>query len=84
MRRKEERSKQGQINNKAKQQSTPKAVTFRKKNELPRVGLEPKYMCVSVSVCVSVCVCVCVSVHERKLLTLRSSEPTDTWYGFFM
>ena len=29
-RRKEERSKQGQTNNKAKQQSTPKAVTFPK------------------------------------------------------
>ena len=29
------------MNNKAKQQSTPKAVTFPKKNELPRVGLEP-------------------------------------------
>ena len=26
---------------KAKQQSTPKAVTFPRKNELPRVGLEP-------------------------------------------
>ena len=34
MRRKEERSKQGQTNNKAKQHSTPKAVTFPKKNEL--------------------------------------------------
>ena len=34
-RRKEERSKQGQTNNKAKKQhSTPKAVTFPKKNEL--------------------------------------------------
>ena len=31
------RSKQGQTNNKAKQHSTPKAVTFPKKNELPRV-----------------------------------------------
>ena len=40
-RRKEERSKQGHTNNKAKQHSTPKAVTFPKKNELPRVGLEP-------------------------------------------
>ena len=37
MRRKEERSKQGQTSNKAKQHSTPKAV----KNELPEVGLEP-------------------------------------------
>ena len=37
---KEERSKQGQTNNKAKQHSTPKAVTFPKENELPRVGLE--------------------------------------------
>ena len=35
MRRKEERSKQGQTNNNAKQHSTPKAVTFPKKNELP-------------------------------------------------
>ena len=32
--RKEERSKQGQTNNKAKQHSIPKAVTFPKKNEL--------------------------------------------------
>ena len=42
MRRKEERSKQAKVKqtNKAKQQSTPKAVTFPKKNELPRVGLE--------------------------------------------
>ena len=39
-RRKEERSKQGQTN-KAKQHSTPKAVTFPKKYELPRVELEP-------------------------------------------
>ena len=37
---KEERKKQA-TNNKAKQHSTPKAVTFPKKNELPRVGLEP-------------------------------------------
>ena len=40
-RRKEERSKQGYTNNKAKQLKTPKAVTFPKKNELPQVGLEP-------------------------------------------
>ena len=41
-RRKEERSKQDQTNNKAKQQqSIPKAVPFPKKNELPQVGLEP-------------------------------------------
>ena len=41
MRRKEERSKQCQTNNKAKQHSTPKTVTFPKQNELPRVGFEP-------------------------------------------
>ena len=41
MRRKEEKSKQGQTNNKAKQHSTPKVVTYPKKNELPQVGLEP-------------------------------------------
>ena len=37
---KEERKKQAR-SNKAKQHSTPKAVTFPRKNELPRVGLEP-------------------------------------------
>ena len=36
-----ERSKQGLTNNKAKQHSRPKAVTFPKKNVLPRVGLKP-------------------------------------------
>ena len=41
MRRKEERSKQGQTKNKAKQHSTPKVVTFPKRNELPRVEIEP-------------------------------------------
>ena len=40
-RRKEVRSKQGQTNNKAKLHSTPKAVAFPKKIELPRVRLEP-------------------------------------------
>ena len=50
MRRKEERSKQGQTNDKAKQHSTPKAVTFPKKNELPRVGLEPTTLHVHVYV----------------------------------
>ena len=39
---KEGRKKQARSNNnKAKQYSTPKAVTFPNKNELPRVGLEP-------------------------------------------
>ena len=37
----EEGRKQGHTNNKAKQHSTPKAVTFPKKNEIPRVGLKP-------------------------------------------
>ena len=40
MRDEEEASKVKQTN-KAKQHSTPKAVAFPKKNELPRVGLEP-------------------------------------------
>ena len=38
--RKKEASKLKQTN-KAKQHSTPKAVTFPRKNELPQVGLEP-------------------------------------------
>ena len=39
-RRKEERSKQGHTSDKAKQHNTPKAVTFLKKNKVPRVGFE--------------------------------------------
>ena len=41
---KEGKKKQARSNkqtNKAQQHSTPKAVTFPKKNELPQVGLEP-------------------------------------------
>ena len=39
---KEGRKKQGQTKkNKAKKHNTPKVVTFLKKNDLPRVGLEP-------------------------------------------
>ena len=52
MRRKEERIKQGQTNNKAKQHSTPKAIVFPKNNELPRVGLEPTCTCTSRPVCI--------------------------------
>ena len=37
-RRKKERSKQDQTNNKAKQHSTPKAVTFPKKNDEGKPG----------------------------------------------
>ena len=57
-RRKEERSKQGQTDNKAKQHSTPKAVTFPKKNELPQVGLEPTtlYMYIHVGVLLGIVV----------------------------
>ena len=39
--RKKEASKVIQTAIKAKQRRTPKAVTFPKENELPRVGLEP-------------------------------------------
>ena len=38
---KEGRKKQARSKNKAKQHSTPNAVTFPSKNELLRVGLEP-------------------------------------------
>ena len=37
----EEGRKKQARSNKAKQHSTPKAVTFPKKNKLPQVGLEP-------------------------------------------
>ena len=37
----EKEGRKKQTNNKAKQHSTPKTVTFPRKNELPQVGLEP-------------------------------------------
>ena len=57
-RRKEERSKQDQTNNKAKQHSTPKAVTFPKKNELPQVGLEPTTL-----------MCYCITLPDTHVYT---------------
>ena len=56
MRRKEERSKQGQTNNKAKQHSTPKVVTFPEKNALPRVGLEPTTLYILDGACMCILV----------------------------
>ena len=62
-----EGSKQGQTN-KAKQHSTPKAVTFPRKNELPRVGFEPTilhtldmymYMYISCGSEPWICTCTC-------------------------
>ena len=66
MRTKEEASKQGQTN-KAKQHSTPKAVTFPKKNELPRVGLEPTtlYMYIHVHVVT------CITVMYMHVVTIQ-------------
>ena len=58
-----ERSQQGQIN-KAKQHSTPKAVNFPRKNELPQVGLEPTTLTCTGIKFVCVCVCVCVYTHQ--------------------
>ena len=56
-RRKEAISKQSQTNNKAKQHSIPKAVTFPKKNELPRVGLEPTTLYTLDRACIHACAC---------------------------
>ena len=72
MKLKEERSKQGHTNNKAKQHSTPEAVTFPKKNELPRVGLEPTTLYtldrVSVHVqCVITRTCTCECMTEQQM-----------------
>ena len=44
MRTKEERSKQDQTNNKAKQHSTPKAVTFPEKNEHVHVHVHARQL----------------------------------------
>ena len=76
---KEGRSKQGQTNNKAKQHSTPKAVTFPKKNELPRVGLEPttlhstqsalplSYMYQGSSAGIKTCTCIDIAIQLSKI-----------------
>ena len=74
MRRKKERSKQGQTN-KAKQHSTPKAATFPelprvgldystfssvpKKNELPQVGLKPTTLYTLDTECSATCTYMC-------------------------
>ena len=61
MRRKEERSKQGQTNNKAKQHSTPKVVcTYSvvcSTQYTYSVVCSTQYTCMCVCVCVCVCVC---------------------------
>ena len=57
-RRKEETSKQDQTNNKAKQHSTPKAVTFPKKNELPQV-----HVLVHEHLHVYTCTCTCIPIR---------------------
>ena len=78
MRRKKERSKQAtRQSNKAKQHSTPKAVTFPKKSELPWVGLEPttlynKYMYIIIVyrllyIHAYYGMCVCNDVHVHVL-----------------
>ena len=68
-RRKAESSKQ--FFNKAKQHNAPKAVTFLKKNELPRVGLELlyKYM-YTVHVCES-CHALVVTCHALVVIHVR-------------
>ena len=65
--RKEERSKQGQTNNKAKQHSTPNAVTFPKKNELPRTVSYVMYRamhCALIKVALGNAVCCLRSLSE--------------------
>ena len=69
---KKERSKQGQKHDKAKQHSTHKAVTFPKKNELPRVGLEPTTLYTHVH----------VHVHVAALLNINETAgPVNIMYN---
>ena len=60
---KEGRSKQGQTNNKAKKHSTPTAITYPRKNELPRVGLESTICTYTYTCIVCICTCACVFTH---------------------
>ena len=54
----------------AKQHSTAKAVTFPKKNELPRVGLEPTTLCTLDRVLYS-CTCGASELPTRRTVNLR-------------
>ena len=62
MRRKEERSKKVKQTNKAKQHSTPEAVTFPKKNDVYTCGLVKYYLHVLSLFCFCVC-CRCGIQH---------------------
>ena len=73
---KEERSKQGHINNKEKQYSTPKAVTFPKKNELPRVHVHVHvYMLLGTHLFDS-CTCMYIHVHAPHYALCNSQTCT--------
>ena len=61
MRRKEERSKQGQTNSKAKQHSTSKAVTFPKM--YMRIGIHVYCTCTCMRAGISH-VCTCIYMYE--------------------
>ena len=69
MRRKEERSKQGQTNNKAKQHSTPKAVTFHKKMSCLGYMSHVQYMYICTT-------CTC-TLHDREHY-LQTDDGVDT------
>ena len=83
-RRKEGRSKQGQTNNKAKQHSTPNAVAFPKKNELPLVGLEPTTLYTRSS-CTCTCIYTCKSMvlHVHVVVVTNSSSTSSNWNNKF-
>ena len=86
---KEERSKQGQTNN-AKQHSTPKAVTFLKKNELHRVGFEPTilhtldrafYQLFTAHGCIHVVLWWGSATHLYGDVYALTSDPRPSWVG---
>ena len=77
MRRKEERSKQGQTNNKAKQHNTPKAVTFPKINELPRVGL---YMFAAVYSATCTCTGIYIYTQEQHVYSMYNNTHRSNMY----
>ena len=69
-RRKEERSKQGHTNNKAKQQSTPKAVTFPKKTLMSCLGWDsnPQHSTLCTYGCISMYKCIYANVITRQYM----------------
>ena len=85
---KEERSKQGQANNKAKQHSTPKAVTFPKKNEWLGWDSKPRHSTLLTECSTTELQCTCVYIDINTIMCSLSRFvvkcSVTEWVGRFV